>query len=236
MRPPRTFRRSAIESLTEVSLDPDGIPDDIPDDIPIDPEDLREAAAAAGLVEGVSATESESTEPILSPAPELESTEPILEPTPSLRPLRIRTAVPLAIDEDGLVLEVDGGGKTRLPFGRIQAMAVASVKGIASKPVVIVDFAINWEAGREPLRLIRLQSDRYDPRALVQGLRETDASNSESLPAIAALRIFLRQVLGGGDITPMPNPAAAGAEPLAKYESLSAYQRDVLMAEEAGGS
>jgi hypothetical protein len=155
-----------------------------------------------------------------------------------LRRLRIRTALPLRIEKDGLVIEVDGGSKTRLPFARVEALAVAAVQGIAAKPVVVVDFVLNWGAGEGPLKVIRLRSDRFDPRNLVQdaSLAGTSGQAPKRLPALEALRIFLRVLLEGSNATPLPSLSGASGKAVVTYDSLANYQREVLMAEESPDS
>jgi len=263
------------ESTGEFDLDSD--------DLNIDPEELEQAAADAGLAGPLdcSPVETQPTEPIIEPAPAAsvqaeapahatsvddgedtqgplagpgEDTQGLLAgpgedtqgllvepasaamPEAELRPLRIRTALPLRIEEDQLMIEVDGGGKTRLPFARIEAMGVAAVKGMAEKPVVVVDLVVNWGMAQGPMKLIRLRSDRYDPRVLVQGIARASASNPAELSALEALRIFLREVLAQSNAQPLPNAAAASGEAMVAFDSLAEYHREVLNATEPAGS
>ena len=76
--------------------------------------------------------------------------------------------LPLRLREDSLSLEVDGRGKTRLRHGRVEAVAAAAVRGLSAKSVLLVDLALNWnDAAGRPLQVVRLRSDRFDPRRLV---------------------------------------------------------------------
>jgi len=88
---------------------------------------------------------------------------------PARRKLRVRNAVPVSLESKSLVIEVDGGNKTRLPFTRIDALAAAAIQGLGAKPVVVIDLVVNWQSASEPLKIIRLRSDRFDPAQLAPG-------------------------------------------------------------------
>ena len=146
---------------------------------------------------------------------------------PMLRPLRAMEAVPLRLREDSLSLEVDGRGKTRLRFEKIDAVSAAAVRLPGrERPVLLVDLALNFsEGGGRPLQVVRLRSDRFDPRRLVEG---------EAKP-LAALRRLLETLLARSGAAARPDRAAACGRPrFAAYDSLVDYERDVLLADSAG--
>jgi hypothetical protein len=153
---------------------------------------------------------------------------PLLEPAaPALRPLRAMEAVPLRLRGDSLSLEVDGRGKTRLRLEKIDAVSAAAVRLPGrERPVLLVDLALNFsEGGQRPLQVVRLRSDRFDPRRLVEG---------EAQP-LAALRRLVEMLLECSGAAARPDRLTACGRPrFAAYESLADYECDVLLADSAG--
>jgi thiamine transport system permease protein len=50
----------------------------------------------------------------------------------------------------------------------VDAVAAVGVHGLSRRAVILIDLALDWTAdGERPLRVLRLRSDRYDPRTLV---------------------------------------------------------------------
>lgn len=140
---------------------------------------------------------------------------------PSRRPLRALAAVPVSLDDEGLTIEVQGGSKSQLPYERIEAVSAAAVRGLAEKPVLVVDVVLNWlDVPDQPLKVIRLRSDGFDPRAVVPGCSS----------ALEALRKLLEQLLTRSGGTPLPSREAALGQPFASFPDLETYDRDVLMA------
>ncbi len=138
------------------------------------------------------------------------------------RPLRAVPAVPLSLEDGAIKLDVEGKGKTRLAFDRIEALGVSAVSGIGARPVLIIDLALNWIAAPdEQLKVIRLRSDRFNPAALVPG---ADSPTE-------AMRTLLESLLDGSGAAPLPDESAARGRPFAQHPDLVSYQRDVLMAE-----
>jgi hypothetical protein len=157
-------------------------------------------------------------EPAAAEVPQREPAAPIL------RPLRAMEAVPLRLRDGSLSLEVDGRGKTRLRFEKIDAVSAAAVRLPGrERPVLLVDLALNFSQGGErPLQVVRLRSDRFDPRRLVEG---------EAAP-LAALRRLVETLLERSGAAPRPDRATACGQPsFAAYASLADYERDVLAAE-----
>jgi membrane associated rhomboid family serine protease len=136
------------------------------------------------------------------------------------RVLLARAAVPVALDAEGLSVEVDGGAKTVLPYARIEAVAAGAVSGLADKPVLVVDIVLNWlDVADEPLKVVRLRSDGFDPRMLMPG-RDS---------ALGSLCAMLDQLLASSGATPLPDRSAALGDPFASFESIESYDRNVLM-------
>ena len=119
---------------------------------------------------------------------------------------------------------MESGGKKRVRFDRIEAVAVASVDGVGGRPVILIDLVFNWMSlTAEPLRLVRLRCDRFDPRRLVPAKADP----------LDAVRVLVKRLLRRADATPLPDLQSASGMPFAAYPSLAAYQRDVLMVETA---
>ncbi len=135
------------------------------------------------------------------------------------RELLARAAVPVSLDDEGLSIEVDGGAKTVLPYARIEAVAAGAVSGLAEKPVLVVDVVLNWLAvANEPLKLVRLRSDGFDPRSIVP----------DEGSALESLRAMLDQLLSGSGATPLPDRSGALGDPFATFENIESYNRSVL--------
>lgn len=147
-------------------------------------------------------------------------------PPPPRRALRQIAAVPLALEPTAIKVDAEGKGKTRLPYDRVDAVAVAAVRGLGPKPVVVIDLVLGWRGDpREALRVVRLRSDRFDPRAFVDG--------TES--GLAALRGFVAAIAEGSGGEALPSAASVRGEPFATFDSLDAYHRDVLGCEGDAG-
>jgi membrane associated rhomboid family serine protease len=145
----------------------------------------------------------------------------------ALRPLRVVEAAPLGLADGVLSLDVAGRGKTRLRLERIEAVAVAAVRGLGrEKPVLVVDLALSWQAGAgAPLQVIRLRGDRFDPRRL----------DPAAASPLAALRGLVAKLIDGAGAAALPDRRAALGEPrFAEFADLASYEREVLCAESAG--
>jgi hypothetical protein len=95
------------------------------------------------------------------------------------------------------------------------------VLGLGAKPVVLIDLLLAGpQPGPEPLPLVRLRSDQYDPRKLI-------ASAAGPLEALLALA---EELLKRTRAAALPNAEAARGRPLRKFGSLDAYSREVLRA------
>jgi len=160
--------------------------------------------------------------PAPPPLPEDRDVTPALDIHDAPRRLKLIEGTPLGLRETGIDVEIDGRGKSLVPFDRIDALAVAAVAGISAKPVLVIDLVLNWMAlPDEPLKVIRLRSDRFNPKRLVPGAPS----------ALAAIKSFIAEVLRESGATPLPDVSAAAGEPFASHPDLADYQHCVLMAE-----
>jgi membrane associated rhomboid family serine protease len=148
-----------------------------------------------------------------------EKPEPDAKP---LRALRVREAAPRALEAGALVLEVPGRGAVRLPLTRIHAVALVGVRGISEragdKPVLLVDLCLSAE-GEPELQVLRLRSDRFDPRRVAPG--------AEPSP-LKALRAFVAALAAAAHAPLLPADDVAGEGPLRIFRDLATYQREVL--------
>ncbi len=108
----------------------------------------------------------------------------------------------------------------QIEFARIDALSAAAVRGLSAKPVIIIDIVLNWMMlPDEPLKVIRLRSDTFNPSKLFP----------DSPSPLESIRAMLDRILESSGATPLPDPSAARGQPFASFESLEAYQRTVLM-------
>jgi hypothetical protein len=167
-----------------------------------------------------------SAEPAAEPTQPPESA-PVSESTQvpeaeSLFPgVRVANAVPVSLGEDELGVYLSGQGPSKLAYGRIRAVSLAAVRGLGPKPVVLLDLLLAGpQPGPKPLPLVRLRSDQYDPRKLVP-------SAAGPLQALLALaEELLKRTRGAA----LPDAEAARGRPLRQFDSLDAYNREVLRA------
>ena len=131
---------------------------------------------------------------------------------------RVLAAVPVALESDGLALDVPGQESVRIAYSGISAIAVAGVRGLGAKPVVLVDlFFADGAAEESELRIYRFRSDQFDPRRLVP-----------NAPApFEALRGMVEALLERSQARPLPDPNSARANPMKMFESLEAYESDL---------
>ena len=138
------------------------------------------------------------------------------------RTLRVTEAVPRKLDEEAIWLEVDGKGCARLPLSRVDAVAAVGVHGLNRKAVILIDLALDWTADPEkPLRVLRLRSDRFDPRALVG-----DAGSP-----LQAIGRFVSTLITRTRALALPDPCAARGEPFKIFRDLAGYEEQVLRAQ-----
>ncbi|MBW2423079.1 MAG: rhomboid family intramembrane serine protease [Deltaproteobacteria bacterium] len=134
------------------------------------------------------------------------------------RSLKALDAVPSAEGDDWIEVDVDERGKSRLPVARIQAISMGAVAGLGPRPVLVVDFALNWdEDPAEPLKLIRLRSDRFDPHRF-------EPSAKSPLEALTA---WMSRLQAAADARCLPSREVLEGR-FGRFDSLAAYERAVL--------
>ena len=145
-------------------------------------------------------------------------------PTPPACRLRVVNVIPVAFEDRGLVLDVEGQGKTCLSYHRIEALAVGAIEGLSEKPVVVIDLVLNWTSfAGDDMHVLRVRCDLFDPRQVVSA-----ASPLEALQAL------LDTLLSHADATPLPDLQSARGEPFARFASLPAYEASALKADPFG--
>jgi hypothetical protein len=83
---------------------------------------------------------------------------------------------------------------------------------------VLIDLLVDGAGTEGPLRVIRLRSDRFDPRRLAPGVDG----------ALDALRWMVQEIVSRSDARPLPDPDGAAARPVHVFESLDQYHEQVL--------
>jgi len=142
-----------------------------------------------------------------------------LDPIIRFRDLKLREAMPTALLDDAIALQLSAGRTARIEYARIDGIAVAEVTDLAQHPVVVIDLLLNWSSEQDPtLRAVRLRSDGFDPRMVL----EAPDDRTE------ALRRFLSELLVRCDAAPLPDFDGARAISLRTFETGEAYARDVL--------
>jgi membrane associated rhomboid family serine protease len=135
------------------------------------------------------------------------------------RALDLVTAIPLKVEDKGVLIAA-GPARKRVRYDRIDAIAVAAVEGLADKPVIVLDLLLNWNSKLdEPLRVIRLRTDMFDPRPLIP-------DEGDPTAAVRALSVRLQQEASA---IPLPDARSIRGEPFAGFKSLHEYQRAVLL-------
>jgi hypothetical protein len=84
--------------------------------------------------------------------------------------------------------------------------------------VLLVDLCLSAEAEPE-LQLLRLRSDRFDPRRLVP---------TAATSPLEALRTFVSALAAAAHAPLLPEADVTGDAPLRIYRDLTSYQREVL--------
>jgi hypothetical protein len=176
---------------------------------------------AAGPSRESAAPAADALEPVPGSEPRAAGAKPeAIEFETASRTLEAIFAVPTEFDADGLCITASTGAKKRVRWDRIAAISVAAVSNLGPKPVIMVDLILNWMSlADEPLRIIRLRGDRFDPRRLAP----------EHAAPVDALRAVIARLLRESNATPLPDLASAKGLPFAGFDGLESYHRDVLM-------
>jgi hypothetical protein len=142
-------------------------------------------------------------------------------PTPVTRFVDIQPteAMPTRLREEDIRLQLCGGRKVRVAYTGITALAVAQVSGVAVQPIVVIDLVLNWEESEEStLRVVRLRSDGFDPRMVMEAPVEEDE----------ALRAFLAELFARSNAVPLPDPDSVLGVRLRAFDDIATYEREVL--------
>jgi len=133
--------------------------------------------------------------------------------------LKCVTAEPTELTEAMLFVQLEGDRRSGIHLDKVQAVAVAEVEGMAEVPVVLVDLLMNIRNDDDtPLRIARLRSDEFDALALMP--EEPDSN--------AALQAFLSKLMEFTRAIPLPDPEAALGLVVPHFDSLDAYEQQVL--------
>jgi membrane associated rhomboid family serine protease len=185
-------------------------------------DDVLSRGATSERQAAFSAADLTAPEPeVAEPDPGAPDTRPApIELEDGIRQLEAIMAVPTDFDSEGLLIETEGGARKRVRSDCIEAVSVAAVDGLGMKTVIVLDLVLNWiSLTTEPLKVIRLRGDRFDPRRLAPDCAEP----------LDALRAIIRRILDASDAIPLPDLQSVSGMPFAAFPSLRAYQRDVLM-------
>ncbi len=136
----------------------------------------------------------------------------------SLRSIKAIEAVPVQATEEWIEIDAAGRGKSKLPLDRLQAISIAAIDGLGPRPVLVLDLVLNWVATDEPMKLIRVRSDRFDPMQFAPG-----ATNP--LDALTGWVCALESASGAACL-----PAQAILEGrFTRHASLADYEREILI-------
>ena len=169
------------------------------------------------------------TPPVLSPAPPADdfafaqpasSGEPVTM-VMSPRSIKAIDAVPVGASDEWIEVDAEGHGKSKLLLARIDAIAMGAVDGLGPRPVLVIDFVLNWGGdASESIKSIRVRSDSFDPLAFA-----SDATSS-----LEALTHWVASIEAETGAAVLPTRDILAGR-FARFADLSAYVRDVLMAE-----
>ena len=124
---------------------------------------------------------------------------------------------PLGVSAQGLTIQFEERGQSTVAFTRMRAISVVGVHGLGPTPVVLMDLLVDGGGTPDPLVLVRLRCDRFDPRALVP-----KASSSKD-----ALRAIV-QGLSKRGLRVLADVTAASTDAPPVFESIDAYHDKVL--------
>ena len=135
----------------------------------------------------------------------------------SIERLHVVEGLPKALGESVLRFAVGDAVRT-LDLGRVEAVAVGAIERPGGRPFVVVDLLLDspWE-DESLLRVVRLRSSSFDPRALVDGEG-----------AIEAFTRLLDRLLAASSAVPLPDAEHLRSPGTTVYASLEQYEREVL--------
>jgi tetratricopeptide (TPR) repeat protein len=142
-----------------------------------------------------------------------------LAPAARFADVKVTEAMPTKLREEAIALQLQGGRKVGLEYAKIEAVAVAEVRGLADHPVVVIDLVLNWGGqGDATLRVVRLRSDGFDPRMVIE---------APEGPA-EAFHSFLSELLERSNALPLPDPDGELAVNARGFDDIAVYQREIL--------
>ena len=137
-----------------------------------------------------------------------------------LRRAKAIDALPIAMNDEWVEIDASPRGKSKVPFSRIETIAMAAVSGLGKRPVLIVDIVLNGSDGLDqPMKLIRFRSDRFDPLGFVPS-----AANP-----LVALTAWVQRLQNESNAICLPSESILAGK-FARFETLEAYEREILMA------
>lgn len=135
-------------------------------------------------------------------------------PATRFRSVKLTEAMPIGFREQSLAVQVEGGRRVGVSYEQIEAISVA---GVADR--VVIDLVLNWRSeGDEVLRLVRFQSDGFDPRMVI----ETSDGHEDPLAS------FLMELMGRSEAMPLPDPESALGLNVRAFDNMALYEREVL--------
>jgi hypothetical protein len=137
-----------------------------------------------------------------------------------LRRMKVLNALPIAMTDEWIEIDASPRGKSKIPFARMETIAMAAVDGLGERPVLVVDIVLNGaDSLDEPMKMIRFRSDRFDPLGF-----EPDAATP-----LAALTAWVKRLQNESNAICLPSQVIlTGA--FERFDSFEAYEREVLMA------
>jgi membrane associated rhomboid family serine protease len=183
-------------------------------------EELGGDAAAEGTAEGTAEATGAAAEPApVSVEEDLPWGEDGAIDLARFGQVKLTEAQPVALEADGLRLQLGGDQQAHVGWDRIQAVSAAILDGLGPKPVLVIDLLANWsEPQAESLHGVRLRSDSFDPRRLFESDRDPTRAFGQ----------FVGRLLELSQAQPLPTPENATGNPFARYDSADDYARIVL--------
>jgi membrane associated rhomboid family serine protease len=129
----------------------------------------------------------------------------------------IQDGVPVSISAQGLTIQFEDRGQSTVAFTRMRAISVVGVRGLGPNPVVLMDIMIDGGGTPDPLVLLRMRCDRFEPRTLIP-----KASSSKD-----ALRAIVQGLQKRG-LKVLADVTAPSTDSKPIFESCDAYHDKVL--------
>jgi membrane associated rhomboid family serine protease len=146
---------------------------------------------------------------------------PPTRPAMPRKKLERHQAVPLSIDDQRMIFDVEGRGPSVLGLDKVQAVSAAVIRAPGKPASIVIDLLLDppWATGAR-LRVVRMRSGRLDPSKVMP-----EAPNSA-----VALRMMIDKLLAASQGIPLPDTRAVKGSPFREFSSLGEYEREVLQA------